>query len=148
MTSMSERTLLTLALMLTVTGFVTLSATLGPAARTAPLVVGIPTLALVAVALRRDVTSSRGQDSSDDRQRVVDERRLLGWLTLLVGLTAGAGVPIGVPLWLLLFLRFRSEESWITGIAFSAGLMLALFVIFMVLLRIGPMSGSVITGFS
>jgi hypothetical protein len=35
-----------------------------------------------------------------------------------------------------------------TGIVFSAGLMLALFVIFGVLLRIGPMSGSVITWFS
>ena len=57
-------------------------------------------------------------------------------------------VPIGVPLWLLLFLRLRSEETWLIGIAFSAGLMLALFVIFRVLLRIGPMSGSVITWFS
>jgi hypothetical protein len=76
------------------------------------------------------------------------ERRLLGWLTLLTGLTASAGVPIGVPLWLLLFLRFRSEETWMTGIVFSAGLMLALFVVFGVLLRIAPMSGSVITWFS
>jgi hypothetical protein len=145
---MSERTLLTLVLTLTVAGFVALSTTLGPAARTAPLVVGIPTLALAAVALRRDVASSRARAASDDRQRVADERRLLGWLTLLIGLTASAGVPIGVPLWLLLFLRFRSEETWLTGIAFSAGLMLALFMIFRVLLRIGPMSGSVITWFS
>jgi uncharacterized membrane protein YidH (DUF202 family) len=145
---MSERTLLTLVLTLTVAGFVALSITLGPVARTAPLIVGIPTLALAAMALRHDVASSRGQVASDDRQRVADERRLLGWLTLLIGLTAGAGVPIGVPLWLLLFLRFRSEETWLTGIAFSAGLMLALFVIFRVLLRIGPMSGSVITWFS
>ncbi len=145
---MSERTLLTLVLTLTIAGFVVLSTTLGPAARTAPLVVGIPTLALAAVALRRDVASSRGEVASDDRPLVVDERRLLGWLTLLVGLTASAGVPIGVPLWLLLFLRFRSEETWLTAVACSAGLMLALFVIFRVLLRIGPMSGSVITWFS
>ena len=145
---MSERTLLTLVLTLTVAGFVALSTTLGPVARTAPLMVGIPTLALAAMALRRDVASSRGQVASDDRQGVADERRLLGWLTLLIGLSAGAGVPIGVPLWLLLFLRFRSEETWPTAIAFSAGLMLALFVIFRVLLRIGPMSGSVITWFS
>jgi hypothetical protein len=112
---------------------------------TAPLIVGIPTLALAAMALRvMSPAAGTVAPTTDSASPVAHSQGL----TLLIGLTAGAGVPIGVPLWLLLFLRFRSEETWLTGIAFSAGLMLALFVIFGVLLRIGPMSGSVITWFS
>lgn len=148
MNTLSERTVLTTALTLAVAGFVVSSTTLGPAARTAPLVVGIPTLALVALALRRDAARAREPDPDNDRQRAIDERNLLGWLTLLVVLAAIAGVPIGVPLWLLLFLRIRSHESWTLGIAFSSGLMIVLLAVFTLLLRIDPMSGSVATWFS
>jgi hypothetical protein len=145
---MPERSVVTLALTLTVAGFVAASLALGPAARSAPLVVGIPTLMLMMVALRRDATAAAGAARSGHPQRVVEERKLLGWLILLIALTAIAGVPIGVPLWLGAFLRFRSGESWTTGIIFAGGLMLVLVLAFAALLRISPTSGSLITWLS
>ena len=145
MRTMSERTMVTLTLTVTAAAFVVASLALGPAARSAPLVVGIPTLMLMFVALRRDATATPGTARSGDPEQVVEERKLLGWLILLVALTAIAGVPIGVPLWLGAFLRFRSNESWTTGIVFTGGLMLLLLLVFTALLRISPTSGSVFT---
>jgi uncharacterized membrane protein YidH (DUF202 family) len=144
-TRMSERTILSLTLTLIVTGFIALSVTLSPVARTAPLVVGVPTFALVAVALWRDVTCGPMRAPADPRQRAADERRLIGWLGLLLGLTAAGGIPLGVPFWFGLFLRFRSQESWTMAVAFSSGLLIVLVVVFTILLRAGPMSGSVLT---
>ena len=143
---MSERTLLSLLLMLTVAGFVALGLALGPVARTAPLVVGIPTLALVAVTVWRDARSALHEIEADDGRRLAaHERQLGGWLTLLVGLTALAGVPAGLPLWFLAFLRYRSRESWKIALTFSSGLLVALLAVFTMLLHIDPMSGSVLT---
>lgn len=135
-----ERTVVTATLLVVVAAAVVLSLSLGAVARVAPMVVGIPTLALLALELTRDVTQARA--STPGATAPAADARVLGWLALLVGVVAVAGVPAGVPAWLGLFLRLRSHERWPVVLVMAGGLALALHAVLVWLLRLSPVAGA------
>jgi len=140
----TERTVLTATLALVVGAMVGSSATLSPVARVAPLVVGIPTLALLGLELVRDLTRGRRQPAPDDRAGAA-ERGLFGWLVILLGLTGVVGIALGLPVWLGLFLRLRSGERWTVAAAFAVGLAVVLYGVLEVMLGI-RLDGGALTG--
>ena len=130
---MADRVAFTSILALVVAVGVVSTSTLGPSARMAPLIVGIPTLALFAFELARDI--ARRSPTGDGHTDWASERRLIAWLALILVCVALAGITLGVSLWLSLFLAFRSRERWTTALAFAGALATVLYAVLTVVLR-------------
>lgn len=109
---------------------------LGAAARRMPLLVALPTLALLAVDWRR----SRSRTTAT-APAVHDEVRLLAWLAGLVAATWGLGVLIGPPAFLAAYLRWQSRERWRMVALLASGLWLVVFVVLNLVLRL-PVGGA------
>jgi len=140
--TLTERTILTLTLVIAVAISLIQSTGLGPIARTAPLLVGLPTLALLSLELVRD--SVRGQRKPVDHDLAIVERRLIGWLALMVGLVATIGIALGTAAWLALYLRVRSGERWAVASGFGVGLAVVLYAVLTLVLRIPVSAGGLL----
>lgn len=103
-----------------------LSAGLSPRARLVPLGVSLVTLALLAVEIGASLRSGpAGETAEPGAAREPGERAMLAWLAVLIGLVLTAGMPAGLPAYVLLYLRLRGAQSW----WFAAGVALALWIV-------------------
>jgi hypothetical protein len=97
---------------------------LGPVARRMPLVVAVPTLALLVVEI---VRIRRSGADAEAQPRGRDERRLFAWIGGLLLLVLALGISAGVPAFLLAFVRGRFGERWRTAIAMALAMAVLLF---------------------
>ena len=125
MTESRQRVALTAVLAALVAAVAASATTLGPAARRMPLVVAVPTLALLLFELTRQVRSAP-RASDDDKARRV-EAVSFAWLVALVSGVWLLGMQAGLPLFLVTYLRTRSHESWTTAIGMAVGVWAVIF---------------------
>ena len=145
MTPARERVALTALLLAWVGAVVGLSATMGTVARMAPLAVGIPTLVLVALELAGDLKRARQEDARmTSLAGTAQTPGAIAWLVGLAGVVAIVGVPIGVPAWLLLFLRLRAREPWRVAGAYAGTLALVVWGVVVSLMGV-PLDGGAVT---
>jgi hypothetical protein len=123
-TPVRERTIVTLALALPVAAVIVSAMSLGPAARRMPLVVALPTLALLMIELIR---ARRSTASPSDRPL---EPRVIAWLSVLTAATVLCGVLVGPPLVLAAYLRLQSRERWPVALGAAAGFSAIVRVVF------------------
>lgn len=138
---------------------------LGTAARTMPLVVGVPTLALVVGQIIRDgVRASRGDgtvgatsEMERDRYRqaasgaqagdtatpapVEEGRRtsMAGGLLWVAGLVLGVwlfGMILAIPIFMATFMRIFGRERWTTIVLFAVVTTVAVYLLFVVGLEV------------
>ena len=137
----SERALVTGVLLLFVAVLLASTAMLGPIARAAPILIGVPTLALLGLEFTRDLRT-RGAQANTVRSRA--EIALVAWLGgLLVCLSLGGLAP-GASIWLGLFLRYRSQEPWRVVAVAALGMAAALVAASVLLLSVPITAGAVI----
>ena len=158
MTDEIERLIVTALLAALVVLVIAMSAGLSPVARWMPLVVALPTLALLCLEVVADAARAGGEsrvavvntrglsrivegpgrrrpDSSDDTRRWV-ERQALVWLALAIGAVLTMGMLAGLPLYLLLYLRLRARQRWSVALGLAGGLLLVMYAGLDRLLRI------------
>lgn len=123
-------------------GFVVLSLGLGPVARLAPLVVGVPTVALLLVQWHRE--RRRSGSPGPEPAPPADVLRLVAWLPLLLVGVLVAGLVAGLPVWLAAFLRWRGRQPWAVALAFAAVLLVMLWFAVVVLVDASPTAGGVV----
>jgi hypothetical protein len=126
-TEARQRLMLTTVLAVLVASAAASAMTLGPAARRMPLVVALPTLALLVFELTRHARAA-GVEPSDPLTRRV-EAATFAWLG---GLLAGVwllGMLAGLPLFLVSYLRRRSREPWAVALGMALGVWIVLFVV-------------------
>ena len=125
MTAARQRVALTAGLTVLVAAATVSAMALGPAARRMPLVVAVPTLALLLFELARQARSA--PRVADDVPSGRIEAVTFGWLAALVAGVWLLGMQAGLPLFLAAYLRARSRESWTTAIGMAAGVWAVLF---------------------
>jgi hypothetical protein len=123
-TESRQRVALTAGLTVLVATAAVSATALGPAARRMPLVVAVPTLALLLFELTRQLRSAP-RASVDQTARV--EAVSFAWLVALVAGVWLVGMQAGLPLFLVTYLRTRSHESWTTAIGMAVGVWVVLF---------------------
>lgn len=133
MTLASERLMLTLAVAAAVAALTADALTLGPVARRMPLAVALPTLAMLAVEIIRCYRVTAPLDPAAPVSRPLAESRAFAWVGVLALLTWVAGMSVGLPGFLLAYLRLHAGERW----RLAAGLALALAVLLVGGLEIG-----------
>lgn len=117
------------------------AAHLHPEARLAPLVVGIPALALALAQLvvetrstivRARAESNAGSRVARDAQRQELHRALtlVGWLIALLILCVAFGVLIAFPAFIFAFLRWREAESVLVSTAVALGFTATVYAVF------------------
>lgn len=118
MTASAARVRLTLALLVVVAAFLLEARGLGPAARLAPVAVGLPLLLVLGMVLALDVAAWRRDRAlpvrSDDDAlgRSARERATFGSLAGLLGLVMLFGMAAGPAVYVFLELRLRAREDW------------------------------------
>ena len=127
MTLDRQRLMFTAALTVLVASAAASAMTLGPTARRMPLVVALPTLALLVFELSRHLRAPREECDDPATRRV--EAATFAWLA---GLVAGVwllGMLAGLPLFLVTYLRMRSREGWTVALGMALGVWVVLFVV-------------------
>lgn len=147
MTRRGEAILLTALFMAGVGLAIWSSLGLSPVARLAPLVVAVPTLLLLGIELLRQISQASEPPAADDRTLRNRELALLPWLGVLAVSSYLLGMALGLPLFVLSYLRLRSSETWTTSIAVATGLWIALYGVLLQLLEIPLFRGRLMTGF-
>ena len=104
-------------------GFVLLllisAAGLGPVTRLVPIVVAVPTLAILSYQLRQDLlgqppTGAEAASSGSARPAFL-------WILVLPPMLLVLGFLLGIPFHTLLFLRVRGREPWFRSVLMAAG---------------------------
>jgi hypothetical protein len=157
--------LITLAIFLIV--FLLLCFQFVPKARLLPLTVGVPTLALVLFRLianlvpglsekyqtirEHDIfdlgeikrklasTSHAEKQAADSKHK--NEMNVIGWLIGLILAIWLVGFLISIPAFVLLFLKFRSGEKWVSTLCVTFGTWLFIYGVFVVALKLPLYSG-------
>lgn len=138
MTRFTEDTVLTIAITAAVAAAAWAAMSLSPVARTAPLVVAVPTLGLLVVELVR----SRGRAATPTTPAVrAAEGAMVGWVGVLIGACLLFGMTWGLPLFVGGYLRFRARESWMTAAVTAWGLWLVLFGVLWAILHVRVYDG-------
>jgi hypothetical protein len=146
-TSGTQRVIFTAALTTIVGAMLVSTLSLGPIAGMAPLVVGVPTFALLWRELILDFRDARRvrartlESSHGGAVLPADEWRMFAWVGLLLIGTLLLGLALGVSLFVLLFLRVRSGEPWRVACAFALAMWLVLAVVLERLLLISLYDG-------
>jgi len=138
MTWRVERTAVTAVLTGLVGGLIVLSLGLSPVARMAPLAVGVPTFCLLCLELASDIFRAAPAPGSGGHSAT---ESLFGWLGFLVAAAFLAGLAAGLSIFVLAFLRIRSEERWRVALGFAVGMWLMLHVGLEQFLRINLYGG-------
>jgi hypothetical protein len=146
---LSEKTFVTLSLLGFVGCVLGLSLNLGPTARLVPVHVAVPTFLLLAVLLVLDITGKSpkslreilrlgavqlGKDVGKIHPRpdstvhagtapkTSGEIALFGWLIAVFAFIYLVGFTLGLSLFCIGYLRFRSRETWVNSIFMGAAL--------------------------
>lgn len=133
MTTSAARVRLTLGLLAVVAAFLLEARGLGPAARLAPVAVGLPLLLVLGMVLALDVADwrrDRGCPARSDHEalgRSARERATFGSLAGLLGLVALFGMAAGPAVYVYLELRLRAREDWRLAAASALVLWLVLY---------------------
>lgn len=125
MTLARERLLLTLAVAAAVAALTADALALGPVARRMPLAVALPTLAMLALEIARRRRAAASVDPTAPAGPREAEARAFAWVGALALLTWVAGMSIGLPGFVLAYLRLHAGERW----PLAAGLALGLAVL-------------------
>ena len=116
-----------------------------PVTRRAPMVVMVPlTFMLLGEVFKiiQKLRSLRREDTTQtflpriDRQKLGKGVQILVWLVILLGMIYFAGHIGGIPIFLLIFLKFVSREPWKITIGVSVGVIVGLFFLFEKVLNI------------
>jgi len=140
-TRAAEGALLTLVFTTSTALVVVMSLDLSPVARRAPLLVALPTLALLAFELLADVSRIRARSVIEEHSLRVRERALILWAGVLLASSALLGMLVGLPAFLLLYLRYRSAERWTVALAVAAGFWTLLYGVLVLVLRLPLYAG-------
>ena len=153
----NDRTLFTLGVFVLVLAFLVLSLDYQPRARLVPLIIAVPTLLLTLLQLLIDMSPAGGRrfsflqeydlfgidagrvaaPSGEGRPAGTVFRRELNfaaWLLLLMALIYFLGYLVTIPLFLVLFLRLRSSESWLMTLSITAATWAFVYVVFIVIM--------------
>jgi hypothetical protein len=144
-----------------------MSAGLSPVARRAPLVVAVPTLVLLAMELGSQFSTARagrrlrrlqapgigsyivkekpkeGTPHPDERTERRRELAFLGWACVLLALSSALGMVIGLPVFVLLYLRLQSGERWPVAAGIAACAWGVLYGVLALALRINLFEGCI-----
>ena len=154
---LNDRTLFTLGVFAVVLVFLVLSLDYQPRARLVPLIIAIPTLLLTLLQLLIDMIPAVGRrfsflqeydlfgidtgravaPSEESRSSGTVFRRELNfaaWLLLLMALIYFLGYLVAIPLFLVLFLRLRSSESWFMTLSITAVTWAFVYLVFIVVM--------------
>ncbi len=154
---LTDRTLFTLGVFVLVLVFLVLSLGYQPRARLVPLIIAVPTLLLTLLQLLIDmipavarrfsffqeydlfgIDSGRAAEPSEENRRSgTVYRRELGfaaWLLLLMALIYFLGYLVAIPLFLILFMRLRSSESWLMTLSITAATWAFVYVVFIMVM--------------
>ena len=125
-----------IAILLVVLFFIVEALDFTPKARLIPLIIGVPALVLAVIQVISDYVlvkkESGSKEPSEERAR---QNTVLIWLLVLVGLIYVFGLLLGLALYLLLFIRFVSKESWIMSVGIGAAGFIAVYLLFVQLLH-------------
>lgn len=154
---LTDRTLFTLGVFVLVLVFLVLSLDYQPRARLVPLIIAVPTLLLTLLQLLIDMvpavarrfsflqeydlfgidTARAAETAGENGSSVAVYGRELGfaaWLLLLMALIYFLGYLTAIPLFLILFLRLRSSESWFMTLAITAATWAFVYGVFIVVM--------------
>ncbi|MDE0032425.1 MAG: tripartite tricarboxylate transporter TctB family protein [Deltaproteobacteria bacterium] len=154
---LNDRTLFTLGVFVLVLGFLVLSLDYQPRARLVPLIIAVPTLLLTLLQLLIDMVPAVGRRFSFlqeydlfgiDTGRAAApsgescpsgtvfrrELNFAAWLLLLMALIYFIGYLVAIPLFLVLFLRLRSSESWLMTLSITVATWAFVYVVFIVIM--------------
>ncbi len=154
---LNDRTLFTLGVFVLVLVFLVLSLGYQPRARLVPVIIAVPTLLLTLFQLLIDMipavarrfsffqeydlfgieTGRAAAPSEESRPSSAVFRRELNfaaWLLLLVSLIYFIGYLVAIPLFMVLFMRLRSSERWLTTLSITAVTWAFVYVVFIVVM--------------
>lgn len=154
---LNDRTFFTLGVFVLVLGFLLLSLNYQPRARLVPLIIGVPTLLLTLFQLLIDMipavgrrfsffqdydlfgieTSRAAEPAQESRPSGSVFRREINfaaWLLLLMALVYFLGYLVAIPLFLVLFMRLRSSESWLMTLSITAVTWAFVYIVFIVVM--------------
>lgn len=154
---LNDRTFFTLAVFVLVLVFLVLSLDYQPRARLVPLIIAVPTLLLTLLQLLIDMVPAVGRRFSFLQEydlfgietgRAAEpsektgptsnvfrrELHFASWLLLLMALIYFLGYLVAIPLFLVLFLRLRSSESWTITLSITAVTWAFVYVVFIVVM--------------
>lgn len=131
--------------------------------RLLPLIVGVPTLVLLAVQILRDVRRMRAGDRSGgtaseqeaDRYSANDTSGdgpatavavatpVVGtlWVLLLVFIVWLFGFLLAIPLFIVLFMRYFGRETWRLSVLFAIGTFVVTYLFFVVVIEVQLIPG-------
>ena len=158
-TSIRESAWFAFALLGVLGGFLYLTLPLNPVARMVPLAVAVPAILLVSLELLLELAPGLAKryrfleqkdvfgveplresiaavpNSELKAKRAGRELSVFAWVSSIPVLTYIFGFLIGVPLFLFLYLRWRSESSWRFSITSAGASIALLYFLFIELLR-------------
>jgi hypothetical protein len=118
-----------------------LSAGLGPVARIVPLSVVFPVIALLLYQIGRELSQRPDARAEVTPPRIDGERRMLAWLIALAVLVYALGITVGGAVFVVLYLKFESGETWFVSAASSFAVAVILRGVFAELLGISLEGG-------
>lgn len=158
MMRINDRQFFTLALLVFATVMLYATAGLSEVGRLVPLSVLVPTLVLLVVQLCLDLAPGfvekhsllekkdvfgieqmrpkAAEEADSGAWRGRRELNVFVWVTLVAGLMYLVGALIGLPLFLLLYLKVRSREGWVLSIGLSAAMFGFLYGVFVAVLNV------------
>lgn len=171
MRKFSEDNLILLALTVFLILLLLLSFEYAPKARLMPLVVGIPTLALVVIHLLINVVPSLSEKYRKVREHDIfdlgeikkkpapppgerkspaeigkKEVNIVWWLIGLMGAICVVGYLIAIPAFCFLFLKIRSGERWLAAIIVTAATWVFVYGVFVIVLKLQIYKGFLFGG--
>lgn len=167
-TGRSNRAVISLLLVLGMTALVATmvveATTFTRSPRLLPLIVGIPTLALLLIQVVRDVrrmvsgdrtggTASEQEadrysgndpaDGADDSAALANASPVVGtlWVLLLVLIVWLLGFLVAIPIFIVLFMRYFGRETWRLSILFAIGTFVVTYLFFVVVIEVQLIPG-------
>lgn len=116
-----------------------------PVTRRAPLMVMVPLAFMLlgeALKIIQNLRSLKREDTTQtllpriEKQKLGKAVQILVWLVILLGMIYFAGHIGGITIFLLIFLKFVSRESWKITIGVSVGVTAGMFFLFEKILRV------------
>lgn len=158
MTRISDRQFFTMALLVFVTVILYGTAGLSEVGRLVPLSVLVPTVVLLLVQLCLDLAPEfvqkhsvlekkdvfgveqmrpkAAEEADFTASRAHREMSVFAWVAVIAGLMYLVGSLIGLPLFLLLYLKIHSREGWVLSVGVAAAMFGFLYGVFVAILHV------------
>ena len=148
----SGSTIINLLMLVIFAGMLYLSWDYPPASRRVPLFIAMAGLIFCLSLLIREIIIARHRPSPQEAVLKTDDGKkadaptkrqtaMLLWVFMLLGVILVLGFWVGIPVFLIVFMRFFGHESWKLSTAFAGGTWLALYLIFHVGLKVSLYGG-------